>query len=110
MAFWDIMKSDMWEISHMESWIMDCHEEWNDEKDDICCYDKDYGFSSLSNIQTQNNKKKFDKTKYNLVELSFLTSPIYEWNLIWNISPPYQATNIKSYDYISLIWIIKSNT
>lgn len=110
MAFWDVVKKSVWESYQTESMIMNCHEEESNDKDDICCYDKDYWFSSVSNIQSHDNKKKFDKIKYSFIDISFETFSIYEWNLIWNISPPYKEESLQKSNYVSLIWIIKSNT
>ena len=109
MAFWDNINISMWNHMTMDSQIEKCH--WNDIKDceSICCINTDFTFQN-SNINITNNKKLFDKLKYNFFELSFDNSFIHEWNLIWNTSPPILNIFAKKHEYIALTWIIKSNT
>ena len=111
MVFWDSTTMSMWSME-MESTQWNCHEDLNtvEECVSICCYDDDLVTTSISNFQTQNNKKYSEKIKYTLVELSFSKSLIYEWDLIWNISPPDIVWITIDYSYTSLTWVIKSNT
>jgi len=107
MAFWGDINISMWNHSDMNSQMENCHEESISDCKSICCFD-DNSTVKFSNINFQNNKKEFDKIKYSFIELSFEQSFIYEWNLIWNISPPIWELTINSYNYSSLTGIIKS--
>ncbi len=110
MAFWNVVKKSVWEDNKVKSMMMNCHQKEHNNKNNICCYNKDYGFSTSSHIQSQNNKKRFNKIKYNFINIFFEKNNIYEWNLIWDIFPLYKEKVTHFCNYISLIWIIKSNT
>lgn len=109
MVFWDNKDISMWNHMNMDSQTEKCH--WNniDDCKNICCISNE-SISQVANINIWNNKKIFDKLKYSFIELLFDKSFIYEWNLIWNISPPNLNIFIKNDEYINLTWIIKSNT
>jgi len=109
MAFWDNINISMWNHSEMNSQIENCHTESLSDCKSICCFE-DSSSTKFSNISFQNNKKIFNKLKYSFVELSFEQSFIYEWNLIWNTSPPINEFIIGNLNYYSLTGIIKSNT
>lgn len=111
MVFWSDL--DFSEINHFQNVDMkmqECHSEDLEDCVSICCVDNDFNIQSFSNIISQNNKKDLSKIKYFFYELSFDKSYIYEWNLIGNISPPLDIIDDKKTNYLSLVWIIKSNT
>lgn len=110
MAFWNSLNWTTWNHSVMQSQHEDCHDMTIDYCLSICCIDNDFWISNFSNLQSQNNKEKIDKFKFKSVEINFKQLPIYNWSLIWNLSPPIIFSEYKNHEYIYLIWIVKSNT
>ena len=118
MAFGDKISSSMWNHNIKVQDVSDCHHDEEDSNKDfgncksICCYEKDYTTNNflLSNT-TQNIIKKF-KILISFFDIWDLDNLVFDWNFIWNTSPPNHEIISLFYNdlYISLVWIIKSNT
>lgn len=117
MAFGDKISFSMWNHNMETQNIPDCHhDEENNNKDfgnckSVCCYEKDYTTNNflLSNT-TQNIIKKF-KILISFFDVWDLDNLVFDWNFVWNTSPPNEKILLKQDNlYINLIWIIKSNT
>lgn len=110
MAFWGSMHMAMWDHSQMQVQGKKHYEENSNKSENICRIDNEFSALNAWDFSFQIDKKIFNKFKSSFTEFIFVKPQIHEWSLIWNISPPIIDTSIKKYNYISLIWIIKSNT
>lgn len=110
MAFWDYFIDSINNNTEINLDLHnDCEGSNNSSNIKICCLDSVlYSNCSKNDSQKYNNFNK----KYFYFYLSFSESLIYDFNFIWNNSPPniknLNKENIKN--YIKLTWIIKSNT
>lgn len=74
----------------------------------ICC-DNEFLIVSSNNF---NQEKKYKKLIISFIDLDNISKKIEKSNFLSNISPPGKFLEEKNieYNYISLVWIIKSNT
>lgn len=120
MAFGDEISFSMWNHNMEIQNIPNCHHDDNNNNNDnnflncesICCYEKDYTINNslLSNSNQNSNKK--NKIIISFFDIWIVENLVYDFKLIWNTSPPQLDIKfkIKNNLYISLLWIIKSNT
>ncbi len=115
MAFGDEISFSMWNHNMEVQNIPDCHHSDTNDFDDcqsVCCYEKDYTTNnSLITNNIQNTFKKY-KTIISFFEIWIIDNLVFDWNFVWNISPPNYKISLllQNKSYINLIWIVKSNT
>lgn len=115
MAFGDKISFSMWNHNIEVQNIPDCHHSDTSDFDDcesICCYDRDYttNNSLISNF-SQNTIKKY-KIIISFFDIWVIDSLVFDWNFIWDTSPPDPTISFKIQEniYIKLVWKTKSNT
>lgn len=115
MAFGDEISFSMWNHNIEIQNIPDCHNSDTSDFDDcesICCYDRDYttNNSLISNF-SQNTIKKY-KIIISFFDIWVIDSLVFDWNFIWDTSPPDPTISFKIQEniYIKLVWKTKSNT
>lgn len=110
------MVHSMWNhnffITDSNKKIENCHTNSMEDCTSICCYDKDNLNITANSISNKSIKKKIDKIKSSYLDISLSSNLVSELKYLWNISPPidYLYDIYKNNLYISLIWIVKSNT
>ena len=108
MANFDVSKNYDYQAIDIKNWSNHfCNKDFS-KKFFITCCDLDFWFSWSNSF---NSEKKYKKIFLSFVDINTFINQYEFLSIFWNIWPPWDYFfNKNNYNYISLTWIIKSNT